>query len=112
MISIAKKNAMEAGLGDLVKWKQMQVKDFNPKQDNGYMIGNPPYGERMGDREEVENMYRDLGTIMRDYPSWSVYILTSNERFEDLYGREATKKRKLFNGFIKTDFYQFFGRKK
>ncbi|MCP3025899.1 class I SAM-dependent RNA methyltransferase [Halobacillus sp. A5] len=110
MIDIAKTNAIEAGLGDLVKWKQMQVKDFNPRKGNGYLIGNPPYGERMGDKEEVENMYRDLGTIMRDYPSWSVYILTSNENFEGLYGREATKKRKLFNGFIKTDYYQFFGK--
>ncbi|GGF09718.1 methyltransferase [Halobacillus andaensis] len=111
MVEIAKTNAMEAGLGDLVKWKQMQVKDFNPRKDNGYLIGNPPYGERMGDREEVENMYRDLGVRMRDYPSWSVYILTSNEKFEKFYGREATKKRKLFNGFIKTDYYQFFGKK-
>lgn len=111
MVEIAKTNAMEAGLGDLVKWKQMQVKDFNPRKNNGYLLGNPPYGERMGDREEVENMYRDLGVRMRDYPSWSVYILTSNEKFEKLYGREATKKRKLFNGFIKTDYYQFFGKK-
>ncbi|WP_082234031.1 THUMP domain-containing class I SAM-dependent RNA methyltransferase [Halobacillus massiliensis] len=110
MISIAKQNAMEAGLGDLVEWKQMQVKDLHPRKDNGYLVSNPPYGERMGEREEVEEMYRDLGSIMRDYPSWSVYILTSNEKFENLYGKNATKKRKLFNGFIKTDYYQYFGR--
>ncbi|MFC7320654.1 THUMP domain-containing class I SAM-dependent RNA methyltransferase [Halobacillus campisalis] len=110
MIQIAKSNAMEAGLGDLIQWKQMQVKDFHPKKDNGYLVANPPYGERMGDKPEVEEMYRDLGVIMRDYPSWSVYILTSNESFESLYGKEATKKRKLFNGFIKTDYYQYFGK--
>lgn len=111
LIDIAKKNAMEAGLGDLVTWKQMRVSDFNPKQENGYLVSNPPYGERMGEREEVEQMYRDLGSIMRDHPTWSVYILTSHEGFEKLYGAPATKKRKLFNGFIKTDYYQYFGKK-
>ncbi|MFC7060411.1 THUMP domain-containing class I SAM-dependent RNA methyltransferase [Halobacillus seohaensis] len=110
MIEIAQNNAMEAGLGDLIQWKQMQVKDFQPRKDNGYIVSNPPYGERMGDKEEVEEMYRDLGVIMRDDPSWSVYILTSNENFESLYGKKATKKRKLFNGFIKTDYYQYFGK--
>lgn len=112
MIEIARKNAMEAGLGDLVTWKQMQMNDLKPKEDSGYIVSNPPYGERIGDREEVEQMYRDLGTIMRDYPSWSVYILTSHEGFEKLYGQSATKKRKLFNGYIKTDYYQYFGKKK
>ncbi|WP_079530090.1 THUMP domain-containing class I SAM-dependent RNA methyltransferase [Halobacillus hunanensis] len=111
MIQIAENNAIEAGLGDLVKWKQMQVKDFRPRQENGYLISNPPYGERMGERPEVEEMYRDLGVIMRDYPSWSTYILTSHENFESIYGKKATKKRKLFNGFIKTDYYQYFGKK-
>lgn len=112
MIEIARKNAMEAGLGELVSWKQMQMNDLKPKHDGGYIVSNPPYGERIGDREEVEQMYRDLGTIMRDYPSWSVYILTSHEGFEKLYGQSATKKRKLFNGYIKTDYYQYFGKKK
>lgn len=111
LIQIAKNNALEAGLGELITWKQMQVSDFKPKVDNGYIVSNPPYGERMNEREEVEEMYRDLGTIMRDYPSWSVYILTSHEGFEKFYGQKATKKRKLFNGFIKTDYYQYFGKK-
>ncbi|MFD2925765.1 THUMP domain-containing class I SAM-dependent RNA methyltransferase [Halobacillus naozhouensis] len=111
MIQISQNNAIEAGLGDLVEWKQMQVKDFRPKQENGYVVSNPPYGERMGERPEVEEMYRDLGMIMRDYPSWSTYILTSHENFESIYGKKSTKKRKLFNGFIKTDYYQYFGRK-
>ncbi|KHE66978.1 class I SAM-dependent RNA methyltransferase, partial [Halobacillus sp. BBL2006] len=110
LIDIAKKNAMEAGLGDLITWKQMQMSDFKPRQENGYLISNPPYGERMGEREEVEQMYRDLGSIMSDFPSWSVYVLTSHEGFEKLYGKPATKKRKLFNGFIKTDYYQYFGK--
>ncbi|TGB04572.1 THUMP domain-containing class I SAM-dependent RNA methyltransferase [Halobacillus salinus] len=111
MIKVAERNALEAGLGDLVTWKQMQVSDFKPKKENGYVVTNPPYGERLNEKPEVEKMYRDLGTIMRDDPSWSVYVLTSHEGFESLYGKKATKKRKLFNGFIKTDYYQYFGKK-
>ncbi|SDL67964.1 THUMP domain-containing class I SAM-dependent RNA methyltransferase [Sediminibacillus halophilus] len=111
MIEVAKDNAMEAGLGDLVAWKQMQAKDFHPQQATGYLVGNPPYGERIGDKAEVEKMYREFGKVMQQLPGWSVYILTSNERFETLYGKKATKKRKLFNGYIKTDYYQFFGGK-
>ncbi|MDC3415333.1 THUMP domain-containing class I SAM-dependent RNA methyltransferase [Aquibacillus salsiterrae] len=110
MVDIARENAIEAGLGDLVRWKQMQAKDFNPKTDTGYIVANPPYGERIGDRLEVEKMYKELGQVLNKYPTWSIYILTSNEKFESLFGREATKKRKLFNGFIRTDYYQYFGK--
>lgn len=112
LINIAKENAIEAGLGELISWKQMQVKDFRPQSANGYIVGNPPYGERMGEKQQVEQMYKDFGGIMKDYPTWSVYIITSHPNFEKLYGKEATKKRKLFNGFIKTDYYQYFGEHK
>ncbi|MRG88291.1 THUMP domain-containing class I SAM-dependent RNA methyltransferase [Salinibacillus xinjiangensis] len=111
MIEFAQANAQEAGLVDLIHWKQMQAKDLNPKVPNGYLIGNPPYGERLGERDEVEQIYRDLGSIMNQHPSWSVYILTSYEDFEKMYGKKATKKRKLYNGFIRTDYYQYFGKR-
>ncbi|UOQ85841.1 THUMP domain-containing class I SAM-dependent RNA methyltransferase [Gracilibacillus salinarum] len=111
MIDIAKENAMEAGLADLVQWKQMQATDFHSTHEGGYIVSNPPYGERLGDKEAVEEMYRKLGSALRNYPSWNVYILTANEKFEALYGKEASKKRKLFNAFIKTDYYQYFGKK-
>ncbi|MFD2045828.1 class I SAM-dependent RNA methyltransferase [Ornithinibacillus salinisoli] len=111
MITIASDNSKEAGLGDLITWKQMQVRDLTLRNNNGYIISNPPYGQRIGDREEVIQMYRDLGSIMKNHPSWSVYILTALEDFEKQFGQKATKKRKLFNGFIKTDYYQFFGKK-
>jgi putative N6-adenine-specific DNA methylase len=111
MIEIAKGNAQEAGLSDLIHWKQMQVRDFHPKVSNGYLVGNPPYGERLGEKEEVKKIYRDLGRIMNNHPDWSVYILTSYPDFEKIYGRKATKKRKLYNGFIRTDYYQYFGKR-
>ncbi len=75
------------------------------------MISNPPYGERIGEIEEIEQVIRELGQVMNNYPTWSVYMLSSMENFEELYGKKATKKRKLFNGFIRTDFYQFWGQK-
>ncbi|MBO8154999.1 MAG: class I SAM-dependent RNA methyltransferase [Bacillaceae bacterium] len=112
MIETAKENSMEAGLADLINWKQMQAADFHPKEPNGYLVGNPPYGERIGERNKVEQLYKDLGKNMSQHPDWSVYILTSYKKFEKLYGQKATKKRKLFNGFIRTDYYQYFGKKK
>ncbi|WP_373896138.1 class I SAM-dependent RNA methyltransferase [Virgibacillus sp. CBA3643] len=111
MIKIANENAIEAGLGDLINWKQMQVKDLFIRSKNGYIIGNPPYGQRIGDAEDVATIYKELGSVMKDHPSWSVYILTAFENFEKQYGQKATKKRKLFNGFIRADYYQYFGRK-
>lgn len=110
VIEIAKKNAVEAGLADLINWKQMNAQDFHPKKNNGYLITNPPYGERLNNKEEVAHIYRALGQAMQKDSSWSSYILTSNEDFEKIYGAKATKKRKLFNGFIKVDYYQYFGK--
>ncbi|WP_017755455.1 THUMP domain-containing class I SAM-dependent RNA methyltransferase [Calidifontibacillus oryziterrae] len=107
MIEIAKGNAMEAGLGDLISFKQMQVKDFTTKKEYGVIVGNPPYGERLGEKKAVEEMYKEMGKAFAPYNTWSVYMLTSHPEFEKLYGKPATKKRKLFNGFIRTDYYQF-----
>src|SRR5690606_4044024 len=96
MIEISKANSLEAGLGELVTWKQMQVSDLTIRNENGYIIANPPYGQRIGDQEAVQKMYQDLGNIMKNHPSWSVYVLTALEAFEKHYGAKATKKRKLF----------------
>ncbi|WP_044336403.1 THUMP domain-containing class I SAM-dependent RNA methyltransferase [Rossellomorea aquimaris] len=109
MIEVSKENAMEAGLGDLVKFKQMQVRDFTSDLEYGIIVGNPPYGERLGERKEVEKMYQEMGKAFEKLETWSVYMMTSHENFEQFYGKQATKKRKLFNGFIRTDYYQYFG---
>lgn len=111
MVKIATENAFEAGLGDLISFKQMQVRDFRTDKEYGVIVGNPPYGERIGDKEAVENMYREMGQAFAGLDTWSVYMLTSNENFESHYGRQATKKRKLFNGFIRTDYYQYWGKR-
>ncbi|PYZ95216.1 RNA methyltransferase [Salipaludibacillus keqinensis] len=111
MIDLANNNAMEAGFPDQITFKQMQVKDFTTKRESGVVIGNPPYGERMQEKNYVENLYRELGKTLRPLETWSVYIITSYPHFEKLYGDKATKKRKLYNGNIKTDFYQYWGKR-
>ncbi|MFB6466057.1 class I SAM-dependent RNA methyltransferase [Cytobacillus sp. Hz8] len=111
MVKIASDNAFEAGFGDMIQFKQMQVKDFTTTKEYGVIVGNPPYGERLGDKPSVEKMYQDMGQAFAPLETWSIYMLTSHEQFEQFYGRTATKKRKLFNGFIKTDYYQFWGKR-
>ncbi|UII57942.1 class I SAM-dependent RNA methyltransferase [Cytobacillus spongiae] len=111
MVKIAEENAFEAGLGDLVKFKQMQISDFTTFKEYGVIVGNPPYGERLGDKPAVEKMYQQMGQALIPYDTWSVYMLTSHEGFEECYGKKATKKRKLFNGFIRTDYYQYWGKR-
>lgn len=112
MIKIAQQNAVEAGFMDLIKFEQRDVNDLTVEGLNGVLVGNPPYGERLGEIEEAEELARVIGHIMDRYPSWSVYMLSSLENFETMYGKKATKKRKLFNGFIRTDFYQYWGQRK
>lgn len=109
MIQIAEENVIEAGFAGLVRLQQRQVKDFTTTEENGVVIGNPPYGERIGEVEVIEEMIGDMGRIFSRYPTWSVYMLSSMEGFEKLYGQKATKKRKLYNGFIRTDLFQFWG---
>ncbi|WP_257352157.1 THUMP domain-containing class I SAM-dependent RNA methyltransferase [Pseudalkalibacillus decolorationis] len=111
MIELSENNAAEAGLEDSLRFKQMQVKDFTTKSQYGYAIGNPPYGERLNERDYVERLYRDLGEVFRANETWSFYILTSYEKFEALYGKPASKKRKLYNGDLKCHYYQYFGKK-
>jgi putative N6-adenine-specific DNA methylase len=111
MIELSINNATEAGLEDKLNFKQMQVKDFRTKKEYGYVIGNPPYGERLQERDEVEQLYKELGETFRPLDTWSVYIITSHPNFEQLYGKKATKKRKLYNGDLKTDYYQYFGKR-
>ncbi|HEY4578420.1 MAG TPA: class I SAM-dependent RNA methyltransferase [Savagea sp.] len=112
MIQIAKQNAIEAGFtDDIIQWKQRSIQDLTIEGVNGVLATNPPYGERLGEVEEAEEHARVIGHIMEQHPSWSTYVLTSLPNFEDMYGKKATKKRKLFNGFIRTDYYQYWGKR-
>jgi len=111
LVNIAKENAFEAGLGDLITYKQMRVQDFTTQKEYGVVVGNPPYGERLGEKAAVHQMYREMGQAFSNLDTWSIYMLTSEEEFETYFGKKATKKRKLFNGFIRTDYYQYWGKR-
>lgn len=111
MIEIAKENALEAGLSHSINFKQMQVADFTTDKKFGVMISNPPYGERLGDKDKANQIYRDIGQAFRPHETWSKYIITSDLDFEEHYGEKATKKRKLYNGYLRTDYFQFWGKR-
>lgn len=111
MVKISEENAFEAGLGDLIHFKQMQVRDFTTEKEYGVIVGNPPYGERLGEKAAVQKMYAEMGKAFAPLDTWSIYILTSDEEYETHFGKKATKKRKLFNGFIRTDYYQYWGKR-
>ncbi len=111
MIRISKENAKKAGLYNDITFKQMAVKDWSTDKINGIIVANPPYGQRLGELEEAEVLYQQMGAIYSKMPTWSKYILTSDENFEHIYGQKATKKRKLYNGPIRTDLYQYWGKK-
>ncbi|MFR0569878.1 THUMP domain-containing class I SAM-dependent RNA methyltransferase [Ligilactobacillus salivarius] len=111
MIEIAKENAVQAGVQDIVNFKQMAVKDFKTDKINGIIVANPPYGERLSDKEHVHQLYQQMGKLYQPLTSWSKYILTSDLQFEQFYGTKATKRRKLYNGSLRTDFFQYWGKK-
>lgn len=111
MIEISKRNAEEAGLLADIQFKQLAVADFKTDKVNGVIVGNPPYGQRMSDEEHAHELYKQMGKVFNPLTSWSKYFLTSDLDFEKYYGEKATKRRKLYNGSIRTDYFQFWGKK-
>lgn len=109
MVEIAKKNAEEAGLADVITFKQMRLQDFRTDKVNGVIVSNPPYGERLLDDKAVDILYNEMGQTFKPLKTWSQFILTSDEAFEKKFGRQVDKKRKLYNGTMKVELYQFFG---
>ena len=108
-IKNARVNAAEAGVEDLIHFQVRPFSELSSKKKFGKVICNPPYGERLGNQSEVENLYQEMGRIYKVFDSWSWYTLTAHENFERLFGRRASKRRKLYNGNIKVHYYQYFG---
>lgn len=108
-IEVAKENAFEAGVDDCIDFDVKDALDVNIKDQYGVIISNPPYGERLGEKPEIEILYKGLGKKLGALDTWSIYILTSEEGFEKLYGKKSDKRRKLYNGRIKVDYYQYYG---
>ena len=111
MVEIAKANAQAAGVSGDITFKQMRVQDLRSEKINGVIISNPPYGERLSDDAGVTKLYAEMGQVFAPLKTWSKFILTSDEAFETKYGSQADKKRKLYNGTLKVDLYQYFGQR-
>ncbi len=110
-IRAALDNAGRAGVGDLIHLQVRDVKDLNHRKKYGFVICNPPYGERLETREDMPKLYSTMGEAFKRLDSWSIYLLTAFEDAEKYIGRKATKNRKIYNGMMKTYFYQFMGPK-
>ena len=107
-LETAKKNADLAGL-KTIHFEQRQLIDVKPHGENGKIICNPPYGQRLGNEEDIKLLYQDMGQLFfEQFPDWTYYVLTAHEEFESLFGKKSRKHRKLYNGGIKCFFYQYF----
>ena len=112
MIQKARENADAAGVGDCIQFFAKPIhKASLPHGDYGVVLVNPPYGERISDPVKVSQIHKELRRLSDSNPTWSLYAITSSDTFERDYGKKANKKRKLFNGNLKVDFYQYFGPK-
>ena len=111
VIRTARRNAEEAGVGHLIHFQQRAVKDLSHPKKYGFIITNPPYGERLEEKSALPQIYREFGEAFRGLDSWSAYMITSYEDAEHWFGRRADKNRKIYNGMIRTYFYQFQGPK-
>ncbi|HBV97952.1 MAG: N-6 DNA methylase [Peptococcaceae bacterium BICA1-7] len=109
VLSLARHHARQAGLEGSVTFQEMPVSALKSRYSHGYIICNPPYGVRLGETSQVERLYQDMGRIFGGLETWSFYILSSHTEFERLFGRRADKKRKLYNGRIQCNYYQYFG---
>ena len=110
-VKAARQNAKDAGVDHLIHFQERAVKDLRHPKKYGFIITNPPYGERLEEKKNLPELYREFGESFRLLDSWSAYMITSYEDAERYFGRKADKKRKIYNGMLKTYFYQFMGPK-
>ncbi len=111
VVKAARENAKRAGVDHLIHFQQRAVVDLRHPKKYGFVITNPPYGERLEEKEALPALYTEIGQSFKQLDSWSAYMITSYEDTERYIGRKADKNRKIYNGMIKTYFYQFLGPK-
>ena len=111
VLRAARENAKEAGVDHLIHFQERAVKDLRHPKKYGFIITNPPYGERLEDKATLPGIYSQFGESFKMLDSWSAYMITSYEDTERYFGRKADKNRKIYNGMLKTYFYQFSGPK-
>ena len=111
VLRTARQNAENAGVSHMIHFQQRAVKDLSHPKKYGFIITNPPYGERMEEKERLPQLYREFGESFRKLDSWSAYMITSYDEAERYFGRKADRNRKIYNGMLRTYFYQFLGPK-
>lgn len=111
MIKAARENARRAGVDQFIHFQQRDVKDLSHPKKYGFLITNPPYGERLEEKENLPGLYETIGRSFQNLDSWSMYLITAYQDAERYIGRKADRNRKIYNGMIKTYFYQFLGPK-
>ncbi len=111
IIKAARDNAVLAGVADKIHFQRRPVAELHHPKKYGFIITNPPYGERIGDKEEMNALYKELADAYRGLDSWSAYIISGYDEVEKIMGRKADKNRKIYNGMMKTYYYQFMGPK-
>jgi putative N6-adenine-specific DNA methylase len=107
----ARGNAERAGVSDLIAFQKLSVDEFRSRKNYGYIICNPPYGERLSETTEVEKLYKTMGQTFSQLDTWSFFILTAHSGFQQSFGKKATRNRKLYNGMIQCYLYEYFGPK-
>lgn len=111
MVMISRENAKRAGVDKLIHFQKRPVSALSHPKKYGFLITNPPYGERLEEKEKLPELYRMLGERYRNLDSWSMYLISAYEKAESDIGRKADKNRKIYNGMMKTYFYQYMGPK-
>ena len=111
LVEVARQNARAAGVEKLIHFQARDVKDLSHRKPYGFIVTNPPYGERIGADDTIGALYRTLGERFRSLDDWSMYVITSLADAERYIGKKAAKNRKIYNGMIKTYYYQYPGKK-
>ena len=111
VVKAARENAKRAGVEEMIHFQQRPVRELHHPKKYGFVVTNPPYGERLEEKEALPELYSQIGEAYRNLDSWSMYLITSYEDAEKYIGRKADKNRKIYNGMLKTYFYQFMGPK-
>lgn len=109
VVKAARQNAADAGVDHLIHFQQRPVQELSHRKKYGFIITNPPYGQRLDSESEMPALYREIGEAYNRLDSWSMYLITAFEQAERYIGKKATKNRKIYNGMMKTYFYQYMG---
>lgn len=109
VLSTARYHAKLAGVADHIHFQQQALSEFRSSRKFGCLIANPPYGERLGEVEDAEVLYREMGRRFADHDTWSAFVMTAHQEFERIIGRKATRRRKLYNARLACNYYQFLG---